>query len=910
MLRSYITTIAVSLLFVLSFSHDSKAQYCDSLVPSFNVDLSASPVMNWTSPPVQRDGSCCGAVAPDQCLEFILTFHPSVIAVNFTIASGAVPPGALFYQIDCGPPTPVGSPICLSGPGPHTLTFCKPGNNVNTFSIETFAEPIVGPDITLNAGCEGMLYAQYYNEPSIVWTSIAPGPVGMYDNLLSCDAACDSTYITAPVSGPAYIDYQVCGLDIPDCNPNPICDTVRVYLIPPVDVSILSTSTSLCDGESAVLTATVSGGTGPYNILWSTGATSSIINVSGGTFSVDVTDVSGCFVASDSITFSSNPLPTIVAGPDISVCDGEIVILSGSGAQTYQWSGGVQDGVAFTPVVGSASYILTGTDINGCVNTDQVDVTVNPLPTVDAGSDQTVCDGDQVTLSASGAQSYVWTGGVTDGVAFTPSVGTTTYTVTGIDINGCENSDQVTVTVNSLPLVDAGADETICEGETVVLTANGASNYSWTGGVIDNQSFTPGVGVQLYTVTGTDINGCVSTDDVSVTVNALPNVQAFQNTEVCFGDTVTLSAVGANSYVWDNGIVNNVPFVPSLGTTVCTVTGTDINGCVNTDQVTVLVHPNPIVYAGPDQTVCDGVYITLSADGSSNVVWSSGVVDGVPFLQAIGSVSYIVNDENSFGCTATDTVIIDVVQNPNVWVTNAEICLGEAVALIGNGADYYEWTGGIVDGAMFYPTESASYTVTGTDANGCTTDAIANIIVHYPPDVYFDILNMNLTTSDPATGFDNLTTGAVSYDWDFGDQYSSQEFEPNHEFPDDGAGEYAITLTAYSDFGCAADHTKYVHVFQDHNIYVPNAFTPDGDDYNEVFKPVMYGFDENDYVMYIYNRWGELIFETHNMEVGWDGTYAGQDYKVQDGVFTWKIEARIKGSTDHKIYMGHVSIIK
>ena len=125
------TSLKLLVIFFISmlFSTSVQAQFCDSLVPTLTVDLSASATQSWTSPSIQRDGSCCGSTAPDVCLEFVITLHPDASAILFDIASGAVPPGALFYQIDCGPITPVGAPICLNGAGPHNLTFCKPGNN-------------------------------------------------------------------------------------------------------------------------------------------------------------------------------------------------------------------------------------------------------------------------------------------------------------------------------------------------------------------------------------------------------------------------------------------------------------------------------------------------------------------------------------------------------------------------------------------------------------------------------------------------------------------------------------------------------------------------------------------------------------------------------------------------------------
>lgn len=1102
------------------------SQYCDSLVPTMTVDLSASPNLGWVSPSIQRDGSCCGSTAPDVCLEFVITLHADAIAIEFNIASGAVPPGALFYQVDCGPITPVGSPICLNGPGPHNLTFCKPGNNQNTFSITSFAAPLIGPDITLNAGCQGFIYAEYYDETTISWTSIWPGNAGDYDNLLSCTAACDTTYLIAPTSGPAYVDYVVCGNDIPGCNPNPICDTIRVNFIEPVSV-ILSNDTTVCaDVPTVNLSSTISGGSGPYSILWSNGATSSSISVAPGTYSAQVTDASGCFVASDtvvvnvlplpnviagpdqvicqgpqvtlsasgavsyvwdnsvvngvpfipnlgttaytvvgtdangcvnsdivnvtvnplpviqaiasnvviceggsvtltgsggvgyvwdnavvdgisfippvgttmyhvigtdvngcqntdSISVISNPLPIVVAGVDQTICFGESAILSGSGANTYAWSNGVVNGVAFAPAVGTITYTVVGTDVNGCTNSDQVDVIVNPLPIIIANTTSTaVCDGQSAALSGSGGVSYVWDNGVLDDVSFIPPSGVTTYTVIGTDANGCINTDQINLTVFTLPTVTAGFDQVVCDEVSVVLSGAGAISYAWNNGVINNVLFNSPIGTTTYTVIGTDVNGCTNTDQVDVVVNALPNVGAGSNISICDLNGVILSGTGASSYVWDNGVINDISFMSPVGTTTYTVIGTDVNGCSNTDNVDVttlalpsviagldqevcdgvsvvlnatgassfiwsggitngiyfnqnvgqveyivtgtdanscsntdtvivIVNPNPIINAGVDQQVCEGTGITLFAAGSPALFWNNNVVNGVRFIQGIGTMAYIVTDILPTGCFDSDTVAVTVHPNPIVSASDVEICIGEGVELNGEGAMHYTWTGNVQDGITFYPEQSSSYTVTGYSSFGCSASAVAQVIVHQLPVAEFNITQLSLTTTASTTGFDNLSIGADAYSWDFGDfSADSYEFEPEHTYPSEGSGSYTITLTATTLYGCEDTRVKYVHVFQDYTIYVPNTFTPDYNGVNEVFKPEMEGFDPYEYTLYIFNRWGDLIFESHNMEIGWDGSFKGQAYDSQDGVYTWKIEAGLKDSADSKIFVGHVSILK
>ena len=398
---------------------------------------------------------------------------------------------------------------------------------------------------------------------------------------------------------------------------------------------------------------------------------------------------------------------------------------------------------------------------------------------------------------------------------------------------------------------------------------------------------------------------------MNVTVNPLPIVNAGTDQTVCEGATTTLSGSGATSYVWNNGITDGVAFVQAVGTMIYTLTGAGENGCVNTDQANVTVNPLPVVNAGADQAVCELTLITLSVVGSPNLSWDNGVLNNVPFNQAVGTVIYTVTDSYATGCTTFDQVSVTVHPNPEVATQNHRVCPGEGVILKGEGALWYAWTGGVIDGVEFFPTQSADFIVTGTNAFGCTGTAISKVTVYEAPIADFNILDLSLTTVSSGTGFSNTSSGAVSYSWDFGDGTgTSNAFEPYHEFPTTESGSYEINLTVTSEEGCIAELTKYVYVLQDYTIYVPNAFTPDGSGVNEVFKPVMEGFDEFSYTLYIFNRWGEIVFESHNMELGWDGTYSQRDERAQDGVFTWKIEVGLKNSSDSKIFIGHVTLLK
>ncbi|TNE71915.1 MAG: hypothetical protein EP333_08420, partial [Bacteroidetes bacterium] len=746
---------------------NAQAQYCDSVVPTMNVDLTASPYMSWTSPGIVRDGLCCGASNPDNCLEFVITLHPNTIAISFDIASGAIPPGALYYQIDCGPAIPVGQPICISGVGPHHLTFCKPGNNNNSFSVTAYPDPMIGPDITLNSGCQGFIYANFYNEPSMSWTSIAPGAVGAYDGLLSCTSGCDTTFVNAPSNPPAYVDYLVCGNDIGGCNPNPICDTIRVNFVSPVTVDIDIDTAYRCFGDPSILmTASVAGGTPPYNINWSSGSSSNTENGISGVYTVFVSDNSGCLIASDSALIIENPLPLVNAGPDQFVCDGAPVTLSGAGAVNYVWNNGVTNGVPFVQAVGTTTYTVTGTDINGCQNTDQVDVTVWALPNVNAGLDQTVCDGTAVTLSGSGAVNYAWDNGVLDGVPFVQGVGTTTYIVVGTDNNGCQNTDQVDILVNPLPVVNAGPDQSVCAGVAVTLSGSGAVNYLWDNGISNGVPFVQGAGTITYTVTGTDANGCQNTDQVDVNVWALPNVSAGPDQQACFGSAITLTGNGASNYTWDQGVTNGVPFGQGVGTITYTVIGTDVNGCQNTDQVDVTIWALPNVNAGSDQIVCENVQVTLNGAGAINYIWDNGVVNGVPFFPPLGTTVYNVIGTDANGCSGSDQVQVTVNLLPVVSAgPDQMVCDGVAVTLSGSGAQNYAWDNGVSNGIPFIQSVgTTTYTVIGTDVNGCQNTDQVNVTVWALPNVS---AGMDQTICE-GTDVTLYGSGALNYSWDNG----------------------------------------------------------------------------------------------------------------------------------------------
>jgi gliding motility-associated-like protein len=779
--------------------------------------------------------------------------------------------------------------------------------------------------------------------------------------------------------------YTVIGTDVNGCVSSDQV-LVTVNTLPTVNAGV---DQAICLGETITLS-----GIGASTYTWDNAVVNNVSfsPASTTTYTVTGTDVNGC-INTDQVQLTVNTLPVVSAGPDQAVCINSPVTVTGSGASIYTWNNNALDGVSFI-ISTTTDYTVTGTDVNGCTSTDVMTIIVNGLPLINAGPDQTICIGAGVILSGSGAVNYVWNNSVSDGVSFNPTL-TNTYTVTGTDVNGCVSSDQVLVTVNTLPTVNAGVDQVICAGESVTLSGSGANTYTWDNAVSNNVPFSPNSST-TYTVTGTDANGCVNTDQVQVTVNLLPTVNAGNDQAVCLGASVTLTGAGAVTYSWDNGVQNDISFSPLVGTVNYTVTGTSNFGCTNTDQVSVTVNPLPAVVAGLDDAICIGESSTLSGSGASTYTWNNGVVDGVVFSPS-STLTYTVTGTSSAGCTNSDQVIVTVNPLPTVFAGNdISVCDGVVVTLTGSGAATYAWDNGVTNGLAFNsPVGTLTYTVTGTSVAGCVNTDQVNVTVNTAPLVVFEadttigclplLVNFTNTTSGSSNciwtlsdgtvllgcgsvsnvfdqvgcydvtltvtddngcsnssssvdyicveappiasftpsatelssfatevSFLNSSYGASSYNWTFGESSYSIEENPVYVFPED-EGEYVVTLVASSPLGCSDVATATITVKEELVFFVPNTFTPDNDDYNEVFKPVFYsGFDPYDFSLLIFNRWGEIVFESRNAEVGWDGSYGSNNEIeiVQDGTYTWVIRYRISENKGYRKATGHVNLIR
>ena len=444
-------------------------------------------------------------------------------------------------------------------------------------------------------------------------------------------------------------------------------DTLYLTLGAPPSISILG-ETTICEGESTTLT--VIGGV--IRQWMHNNSTANSVTVSqGGVYYVAAASAEGC-VASTSVTVTVNPLPSVTIAGNNSFCQGDNITLTASGANAYTWNNGqMTDAIT----VGDAGiYSVTGTDVYGCSNTATKTVSVNP--TYNIPLTHSMCEGESYNFYG---QNITAAG---------------TYTHTLQTVNGCDSVLTLVVTLKALPPTAIMGNTSLCEGETTTLTASGGVSYHWSNGSTNNNINVSQSGV--YTVTATNAEGCSSTANVTVTVNPLPSVTIAGNTTLCAGNSTTLTASGTDSYSWSTG--DNTASVSISAFGIYTVTGTTTAGCSGTANVTVLVSQLPVITITGKTDICAGESTTLTANGGETYLWSDGTIDSILTVNLPGT--YQVIGYNAAGCNAMASATV------NVWqpATSEFVVVCPDSCYIWNGQSYCA---------------SGDYTQTLTAANGC-----------------------------------------------------------------------------------------------------------------------------------------------------------------------------------------------
>ncbi len=624
--------------------------------------------------------------------------------------------------------------------------------------------------------------------------------------------------------------------------------------------------TTICFGDTATLGGSPTAPAG-FSIRWAPAASLSNDTVQNPlafpttttTYVLFVEDTTGCIVV-DSVTVTIATNPNATAGPDTTICIGDIINLSASGGTSYSWSPstGLSSTTIPNPQVNisaTQTYVVTITDGSPCPTVDSVTVSVFNPAIVDAGNDTSFCIGNSLVLGGNptgqAGSNFLWTPATdlsSDTVAnpiFTPSSpGNYRFIVNVTAGTGCGTRDTVDITVHGLPSVSINPGRTvICEDDTTALVASGALNYLWS--PINTLSDSIGTGVTarptdttLYSVVGTDGNGCVNTDSVLISVVALPEIETDSLLFLCAGDTVQFnSTVGVGiTYSWSSlPVVNFIsatnisdPFVShnTAGDTIIfqlIINKTLVANCLNRDTTVLIIDSMVPTFAGPDTFLCAPGSVVLGGNptGFAGTVfaWTNHFIDDStlanPTVSPSGAFTYVVNTING-RCIGTDTVNVNVKPRPSIDVTpdSSFFCIGGSVQLNSTV------TAGTIQSLSWFPTDSLTdptianpiaspddttfYVLTALDTNGCTDQDTAAVFVFTTPPI-----NIFDTTICEGDSVQYVNSGAFNYLWSPNQDISSATASSPFVFPTT-TRQYHVEVS--NNAGCFGEDSAVVTV--------------------------------------------------------------------------------------------------
>ncbi len=784
-----------------------------------------------------------------------------------------------------------------------TQGICPPGRNTGQWTAANEAWRFT-PNGTPN-------YTTYWYQGSLSSTPIDTN---------------QATITVCPTSSTTYyaqVVYNCCtGLDVI------VNDSVTVNVNNSIGLAITPSAPSICNGNSVTLNATCTDPTATYQ--WSGGgpATSTYTVTPTSTTTYTVTATTTMCTTHTPVTVTVNPNPSTITGNNSPICAGsDLNITYADAGDTYVWSGpnGFSSSDQNPTITGATpsatgTYYVTVTTPAGCTANAQTSATVNPNPVATASSNSPVCTGNTLNLTSGGGTSYNWSGpnGFTSTnqnptISGVTSLATGTYLVTVTGVGGCTDTTHTVVLINVTPTPTISNNSPLCAGDTLKLTAGGGSGYNWSGpsgftSTLQNPTLLNTTVSESgnYVVTVTDINGCFATTQTAVTINPLPVATITSNSPVCFGNTLNMNTGGGSTFVWagPNGFSNttqNPSITPVVfaDAGVYSVTVTGIGGCSSTNQMTVVVNPNPTYTSVVDSVKCHGGAtgsITLTPSGGTqpySYTWNPSEPNS-PAVTSLLAGTYHVTVTDNNGCDTTGSFTVYQPQSVVLSLnpTN-EKCPGNCNGLInsnvsgGTGSFTYNWGGG-----QHTPNISnlcvGNYSLTVTDANGCTASSSNSVATSWS-------VNASFTVSDtmgvyPFTvNFTNTSSGASIYYWDFADGNTSTLENPTHTFADSGLYHVMLIVNSGNPYDCADTFYYYIDVIVPSMITVPNVFTPNGDTKNDEFRIDSKGIGQ--FSCQIYNRWGKKIYDWDDITKGWDGkTKGGQN--ADDGVYYYILYAR------------------
>ena len=549
-----------------------------------------------------------------------------------------------------------------------------------------------------------------------------------------------------------------------------------------------------CDGDSVVLTASPAGS---YN--WNNGQTTQTIVVTqanitpSGVYQYAVLNSSpACFASSKQVkVIFVTPTATITPLGSTALCPGGSVVLQANPGSSYLWSNGATSDSIVVSAAGT--YTVTVTQFGNCYAVSTPVVVTQSAPVAAINGVLTICSGSNTTLTATAGASYLWsTGATTQSV----SVGTSnTYTVTVTYSGGCTATASVNVTANTNPVPSITGNNSICQGQSSTINAGSYAGYLWSTGATAATINVNTAG--NYSVTVTDANGCTGTASFNLTVNANPTPTITGVTSFCAGGNSTLNAGGGyTNYLWSGGATTQTINVTAGGNYAVTVT--NASGCTATTNKVITVNALPVPSVTGTLAFCSGKNTTLTVPGSyASYQWSNGATTSNITVNTASTFTVTVTDAN--GCTGSKSATTTINTNPVPSITgNSSICQGQSSTINAGSYAGYSWSTGAATATINVNT-AGNYSVTVTDANGCTGTASFNLAVNAIPTP-----TITGVTSFCAGGNSTLNAGGgyTNYLWNGG--ATTQTINVT------AGGNYAVTVTNAA--GCTATTNKVITV--------------------------------------------------------------------------------------------------
>jgi PKD repeat protein len=723
----------------------------------------------------------------------------------------------------------------------------------------------------------------------------------------------DDPNIPGPPSDPLNGDYL------------PVITTAIILIVPYPDATINPVGNLCLNNPPVTLTAHDGGGT------WSgpgvSGDTFDPAAAGTGTHTItySITTASGC-TDSDQTTITVLPSPDATITPVGTLCYNDPVITLTANDSGGTWTGAGVTGNTFNPAAaGTGTHIITYniTSINGCSSSDQITIIVDPSPDATITPVSPMCSDNPIITLTAHDPGGTWTGPGVTGDKFDPSAaGPGNHNITyGIISGSCSDMDQITIIVWAKPDATIDPVKTLCINDAAVTLMAHDPSGAWTGDGVSGNLFDPslaGTGLHLIKYSITTVNGCSDDDQITIVVVPKPDASITPVDTLCIDNPPVILETKETGGVWSGAVTSNIfnPFSAGIGDHIIKYSITNNNGCSDSDQISITVVPVPVAKITPVGSLkINAPPVTLTATPAGGIFTGDGMTGNVFRPDAAGIGTHVIQYETNpdkYGCLGYDTIHIKVFMPPMPVATfepDTSGCAPLKVQFVNNSlnAETYLWDFGdkvySVDKNpqhIYYFPGSYIVSLTATNVSGQSVHKLV-IIVYQNPTSIFSAYPTEVTNNAQIVVFSNTSMFDDSRLWEFGDGNTSTEENPWHKYLEEGT--YNVTLIVRSKEGCvdSANIASPVHVkFNVGKIKFPNAFIwnregPTGGYWHEgnindyIFRPHFENVIE--YKLQIFNRWGVLIYESSDLQKGWDGYFGSGNLAVQ-GVYVWKATGR------------------